>query len=507
MKTIRPRFSFVRRRRQALACALSLVAGLGAAQTGAEPPQGGWGVVGGPGQAAGQKDALRAHDAMSEETLQAFRAAISAVTEMPNDGALQSRAERLGLNVLNILWEDTGRFAGSSVGPNISDVTLQVREPAGGGFRTHLLPVIRFPNFSDKTADIDATKLWIKVGNQRAGGQVVTVPLTEVLAHLREYLTDPDSVLGDGNLLAARDTHFLVSAQHVFVPIPKQGKAEFNPVIFNYQSSPKNPAVLTLLATRQGTSVAVIENSGGDQSFQGWGQQLFFNNQGQKTTFTAERKSDVKARIDAGQATGQDAGALDDGADMLLIIQVPLKFLQPPQRSSIGGLMSAEADGVAMPQKPAASSMAKAARGGAISDVEQAVIGHGADLGPVVEGNALKLERDDRFPVRVTVQFYKATSNGVVSDQDLKDAKAQIDKVYAAGDYVGSLVVPEGARHRPTDWHVGKTPLGKPSKPTAPSTPIETPPPTDPATIDPGPSLPSSPEPSAWERFKSWLFD
>jgi hypothetical protein len=508
MKTIRARLPLVRRRRQALACALSLAAGLSAAH--AEPPQGGWGIVGGPGQAAGQKDALRAQEAMSDETLQAFRAAISAVTQMPNDGALQSRAERLGLNVLNVLWEDTGRFAGSSVGPNISDVTLQVREPAGGGFRTHLLPVIRFPNFSDKTADIEASKLWIKVGNQRAGGQVVTVPLTEVLAHLREYLTDPDSVLGGGNLLAARDTHFLVSAQHVFVPIPKQGKAEFNPVIFNYQSSPKNPAVLTLLATRQGTSVAVIENSGGDQSFQGWGQQLFFNNQGQKTTFTAERKSDVKARIDSGQTTAQDAGALDDGADMLLIIQVPLKFIQPPQRSAIGGLMSAEADGGAIPEAAAAPSMQKAVRGAAVSDVEQAVIGHGADLGPVVEGNALKLERDDRFPVRVTVQFYKATSNGVVSDRDLKDAKAQIDKVYAAGDYVGSLVVPEGARHRPTDWHLGKTPLEKPSTPTAtpsaPATPTAPPTPTDASTVEPGPSPPSSPEPSAWERFKSWLF-
>ncbi len=516
MKTIRARSLLVRRRPQVLACALSLSAGLGAAHASAQPQTGGgWGVVGGSGQAAGQQDALRAHEAMSDETLQAFRAAISAVTQMPNDGELQSRAQRLGLNVLNVLWEDTGRFAGSSVGPNISDVTLQVREPAGGGFRTHLLPVIRFPNFSDKTADIDAKKLWIKVGNQRAGGQVVTVPLTEVLEHLREYLTDPDSVLGDGNLLAARDTHFLVSAQHVFVPIPKQGKAEFNPVIFNYQSSARNPAVLTLLATRQGTSVAVIENSGGDQSLQGWGQQLFHNNHGQKTTFTAERKSDVKARIDLGQANAQDAGALDDGADMLLIIQVPLTFEPPPQRAFMGGLMNSEAEGM-MPQAAAAPSTAKAMRR-AGSDVEQAVIGHGADLGPVVEGNKLKLKRDDRFPVRVTVQFYKATSNGVVSEQDLKDAKAQIDKVYAAGDFVGSLVVPEGARHRPTDWYLGKTPLTKPPTPTlTPTTPTPTVPsttPTTPTTTEPSetgmPPSPSPPvtEPSAWERFKSWLFD
>ena len=150
MKNIRPSL----RRRHPRLLALSLAAGIGAGLVGGDvraekPAGGGWGVVGNPGQAAGQGDAVRAQQAMNDETLQAFRAAINAVVQMPQNGELQSRAQRLGLNVLNVLWEDTGRFAGSSVGPNISDVTLQVREPAQGGFRTHLLPVIRFPNFSD----------------------------------------------------------------------------------------------------------------------------------------------------------------------------------------------------------------------------------------------------------------------------------------------------------------------------------------------------------------------
>ncbi|MCC7070012.1 MAG: hypothetical protein IT383_01735 [Deltaproteobacteria bacterium] len=503
MKTIRTRRSFLPHRRSRLAT-LALAAALASTTIGsaayADKPTG-WGVVGDPWQAAAQGDALRAQQ-MDAATLAAFRQAISSVVAMPSDGALQSRANRLGLNVLNVMWEDTGRSAGSSVGPNISDVTLQVREPVGGGTRTHLLPVIRFPNFSDKTADVPADKLWIKVGNQHKGAQVVTVPLTEVLANLREYLSDPDSVLGDGNLLAKRDTHFLTSAQHVFVPIPKQGKAEFNPVIFNYQSQPQNPAVLTLLCTRQGTSVAVIENSGGDQSFQGWGQQLFHNNQGQKTTFTAERKSDVKARIEAGKATAQDAGALEEGADMLLIVQVPLKYKEPDYRgygygSGGGGMMADEAMAMPAAAEPPADSEAKAARRSARSDVEAAVIGHGEDLGPVVEGNKLKLERDDRFPVRVTVQFYKATSNGVVSDADLEDAKKQIDKVYARGDYVGSLVVPEGSRHRPTDWYLGKTPHS------AAVRTGERVPPEGPTATEGG----SAEEQGFWPRLKSWLFD
>ena len=53
--------------------------------------------------------------------------------------------------------------------------------------------------------------------------------------------------------------------------------------------------------------------------------------------------------------------------------------------------------------------------------------------------------------MRVTVQFYKATSTGEVSDEDVREIRAQIDRVYRDASYVGSLVTeaPEG---RPTDW-------------------------------------------------------
>jgi hypothetical protein len=85
------------------------------------------------------------------------------------------------------------------------------------------------------------------------------------------------------------------------------------------------------------------------------------------------------------------------------------------------------------------------------SDVENAVIGHGDTEGPYAEINDLAIERDPRFPVRVTVQFYKATSNGVVTPADIAAIRRQIDRVYADGDYVGSLVT-EGWTGRPTEW-------------------------------------------------------
>lgn len=374
-----------------------------------------------------------------------FAQTIQQVVRMPQDQRLQQMAQRHGLNVVNVMWEDTGRFQGSSVGPNISDLTLQVRENlANGGVRTHLLPVIRHPNFSDRTADVRSNKLWVRVGNHR-GDSTHTVPLSEVLGNLRAYLSDPGSLLGDGDFRAERDTHYLVSAQHVFVPIQAQGQAEFNPVIYNYQSSEGNPAVLTLLVTRQGTSATVIENRAGDQSLQGWGQQLFFNHNGQRTVFTAERRSAVEQRIQNGNATNQDTGALEEGADMMMIIQIPLRHR--PSRFE-GGI------GMAMAEESAAMPMAQSRRaaGGGGSDVEQAVIGHGEDMGPFREMGRMRLVRDDRFPVRVTVQFYRATSNGVISAADMADVKRQIDRVYEDGDFVGSLVVPETDRTRPTQW-------------------------------------------------------
>jgi hypothetical protein len=387
---------------------------------------------------------------------------IARVENMPNDQNLLDRARRYGLDVVNLTWEDTGRYEGSSVGPNISDLTLQVREPLGAGQdRTHLLPVVRYPNYSDKTGDIAMNKIWIKVGNQSNRSQTVAVPLSEVLGNMRAYLSDPSSLNGKGNFLAKRDSHVLTSAQHVFMPLPAAGKVEFTPVLYNYQSSQGNPAVLTLMVTREGTSATIIENNSGDQSYQSWGQQLYFNNKGQRTTFTAERKSAVKARIESGQATTGDAGALDEGSDMVMVIQVPLVHQVAYPQPNLEQVAPAAA--APAPASNAAQAKDKSAVRGSVvqerSDVEQAVIGHGSDKGPFAEMASMNLVRDTQFPIRVTVQFYKATSNGVVSDADLKAMHDEIQQVYSNADYVGSLVVPNGDRTRPTAWTRGRTPL------------------------------------------------
>ncbi|TVR03483.1 MAG: hypothetical protein EA398_05005 [Deltaproteobacteria bacterium] len=380
-----------------------------------------------------------------------FSEVIRRVTAMPGDADLRRRANLRGLNVLNVLWEDTGRSAGSALGPNISDVTLQVFDGGSGNRRqSHLLPVLRFPNFTDRTADIPLDHFQVRVGNHRGGGSLRTASLREVLEDIRPFLSNPRHMDGDGRLLADRDTHVLVSAQHVFLPIPARGEASFSPVIFNYQSAPGNPAVLVLLVTRQGLSATVVENRRGEQTRQGHGQQLFFNAGGERALFTAERLSTVQQRVDSGQGSADDVDGLQEGSDVLLLVQIPLVHENRGRLHGLGsGAGSMAPDGavleMAAPRSAAGSDRAR-------SDVERAVLGHGETEGPFIEMNGQRLRRDARFPIRVTVQFYRATSNGVVSDEDLEQVRAEIERVYAQGDWVGSLVVPDGPRERPTDW-------------------------------------------------------
>jgi hypothetical protein len=301
------------------------------------------------------------------------------------------------------------------------------------------MPVMRTPNFSDLTADISLDKFYLLVGNED-GRELQKVSLRDYLGDIRRYLSQPGSWAGRGDsLLAPRDSHVLVSAQAAFLPVPQAGRAEFNPVIFNYQSYQGDPAVLTIVATREGTSATVIDNvrDGFSTGFS-WGQRLFYNQDGERTSFTGERLSDFRTSEQPSGDTPQAAG--EAGLNMVLIIQVPLK-----QKFPMEGEMAVEESAVG-----AAAPMLKMD-----SDVEIAVIGHGEVEGPYTEIDGLEIERDPRFPIRVTVQFYKATSNGVVSAEDMQQIADQIERVYDEADYVGSLVV-DGESDRPTEYDGSK---------------------------------------------------
>ena len=375
-----------------------------------------------------------------------FDGVVARVAGMVSDPQAQALAQAHGLRLLDLTWEDTGRFEGSSVGPNISDVTIEVMSSDGAARRQALMPVLRFPNFSDRTADVRLDRIFLRVGNERGhGGADRVISLKELLAEPGHYLSLPGAGrIQGGTLLAPRDSHALVSAQAAFLPVPRGGAATFHPVIFNYQSSAGHPAVLTILVTRQGTSMTIVDNAHDTVSGRAsWGQRLFFNEGGQRAPLTAERRADVQAS--GTTMNGEAAASLGEDANLLLLVQVPLMIERPPARS----LGDAFATGA---PKAAAPAMAMESKSKA-SDLDTAVLGHGELQGPFTELAGLTIQRDARFPVRVTAQFYQATATGEVTGADMQRLASTIDAVYSKGDYVGSLVVPSPSdRERPTAW-------------------------------------------------------
>lgn len=380
-----------------------------------------------------------------------YQEAINKTMTMVSNPVARKLANSFGLNVLNITWEDTGRFKNSAVGPNISDMTIQVavEDPKTKKLKVSLMPVIRYPNYSDKTADIDPRDFTLLVGNQH-GGKLKRISLYQLLENPTAYLTNSKSwAHKNKSLLAGRDSKVLVSAQACFLPVPKKGVATFNPVLFNYQSVSGDPAVLTVLVTREGTSLTIIDNKrNAFKSGSVWGQRLFHNENGQRASLTGTRLSDFRSGLSNANIK-LPSNKEKSGLNMVLLIQIPLKQKNPMRHNDYAESFaySAPMPGLMLKEKK--------------SDVEVAVIGHGDLEGPFTEIDNLSIERDPRFPVRVTVQFYKATSNGVVGEKDLAQIKEEIDSVYARSEYVGSLVVAgntgrvteyEGPKVEPKDW-------------------------------------------------------
>ncbi len=361
---------------------------------------------------------------------------IARVAAMVHDPAVQRLAAAYGLRCVNVMWEDCARYMGSSVGPNISDLSLQVQHVAVRSDRrlATLLPVIRAPNFSDRTGDIPLERLFVLAGNH-AGEALELVSLRDVLGDLRRFLSQPTSWAGEGrSLLAPDEPHALVSAQACFLPVPRGGVATFNPVLFNYQSMPGDPAVLCLLATPEGTSVTVIDNA--HDAFapgQAWGQRLYFNARGERASLTGRRRSDVTTATPDVAGGALPPGAVDvGGVNVVLLVQVPLK--QRPR--TVRGAAPSGWDFMEMERGITTG-----------PDLEDAVIGHGELEGPFRELGDLAIERDPRYPVRVTVQFYKATSTGEVSHAEMAQLAESLERVYADADATGSLVL-DGPRPR-----------------------------------------------------------
>ena len=105
--------------------------------------------------------------------------------------------------------------------------------------------------------------------------------------------------------------------------------------------------------------------------------------------------------------------------------------------------------------------MRKAHRKAAV-DVEDAILSVGQEEGPFKEMGNLPLERDPRFPVRVTLQFYKTCSTGNIDEEVVKRVAEQLNEAKGNAKAIGSLVLREDSG-RSTEWQDADKSLAIPS--------------------------------------------
>jgi hypothetical protein len=403
------------------------------------------------------------------------------VAGMLNDAALRASASAAGLALTGVTWADNARAAKSSVGPNITDVTLELVAQAAAGVRAAVrLPMLRHgTNFTDPTSDAAMDAIKLRVGNEAPGwdgATLTTVTLTQYLADIARY--SPQAPAGQGSLLAAPterdDSKVLLATQACVLPTG----VPFNVHAYSYQGyDSRDPAVLVVVGTAQGTTAQVVAGRVAAA--------LRFNHGGYAADWVAKHVK--QQRLEQGKPVDGPLTPAERAQAELLVVQVPL--LQKPRPRSRGGFggfiakAAATGAGSAAPEAyyycdeesvfPAgfdddddtlcgaavAASFTMCAA--AAPAPPRAVHGFGAAMLSTTPPSSTRfngyaglegpLRRNPAFPVRVTVQKYKCT-DGAAADGSagvtvamMEELAAEVKAPYlaaaAAGAGHGSLVV------------------------------------------------------------------
>lgn len=347
------------------------------------------------------------------------------VESMIFSAKVRDLATHHGLQISTVAWEDTGRTKGSCFGPNISDMTLCV-----GG---RSMPIIRKPNFSDLTSDQDIGAYTVNVGNEK-GSALRSISLKDYLQNIESY----SDIKVRGSLIAARDTHVLTSAQACVLPL-EHGKVEFGVRLYNYQSN-SEPAVLVVVASAQGTSAHVV--LGRDNI-------LKFNKGGLAAEFVAERLRDDRER--RGVAVSGAMTAEEKVRNVLMIFQIPLKVKETTRGSSTySTYLNAVPACMYFDSAPAAGCASSSLRLGGVSKsmqrgMDHAMVSTSEGRGSFPSLARWTIERDERMPIRCTLQYYHVSDTADVTSSDMAEIASEVTRHKP----VGSLVVEE--TRRPTE--------------------------------------------------------
>ena len=404
------------------------------------------------------------------------------VSSITSDSATQQLLSKHGLRASRVTWEDTARNKGSCWGPNISDMTLELSK----GSR-QCMPVIRKPNFSDVTVDIPLSGFTVVVGNE-SGSELKTIPLEEYLKNIKLYTdnthdidllrydneaktvetktnTEKEVKTEGGRTITTTtvttvttetvednremiDKDVLTSTQCCVLPCDKEGNVDFNVRLYNYQSRDGDPAVLVIMVSNLGTSAQIVGSST---------QALYFNDNGTAKNFNIERlQFNRKKKTGVEQDKVKSFKEMDHDehlSNALMLIQIPLKQKPIVRRSfnqwgggyddcyeeeeccvSFGGCDYEVGDCGA-----GSTYRTKKVKKSSVG-MDMGVISTGDEQGTFTGTQDQELERDHRFPIRCTMQYYRVTDEDNINEHDASDIKEQLETLYNVSDNKGSLV-------------------------------------------------------------------
>lgn len=370
------------------------------------------------------------------------------MTRMASNPKIVDELRKAGLTIGTVSWNDTGRSFGSSGGVNISDLSLvAITRDREGKAKPIAQPIVRLPNFEDKTVDVNMEEVLVPIGNAWGVSDLMAVPLRMILEDVSPFLSSGEKI--KGSLYAPRDTQVLVSAQATILPVPQSGEAHFTPALYNYQSTPEHPALLVILVSNRGTSITIIDNQR-DPVHGTYGrsaQMLFHNKNGEKSPFTAKSQKEMQTSVQGQQTIAQlqasgQAIAGQSGVNQMMMISVPLKYPKPTYRGFLGG-----GDGLECFAASCSLESFGGSRGldDAVIDVADYTLGKFVEL----DGKGSALERDDTLPVRVDVMYYTVTDTVDLTQKEVALFPEKLRGVYESGKNLGSLVT-ESSYHRVT---------------------------------------------------------
>ncbi len=344
-------------------------------------------------------------------------------------------AREYNLNIQSVAWEDTARNKYSSVGPNISDMTLNVA--------SHRMPLIRSKNYTDVTVDMPFDKLPNLVVGNHNNTPLTQTNLKNYLDNLSQFMkTDPDQ----GSLFIERDKFILTSAQACVLPL-HEDQVGFSVDLYNYQSS-YEPAVLVIIATAQGTSSCIVK---------GGNTKLYFNRNDTACLFSAKRITDH--RKEQGRPLDGPMTKEEKAMNGIYIFQIPLVCTgterEPIKLQSYtiayDGEESFIEKGAKYFAKPNASSpirslgLSNQSESYKPKGAERAIISVGESQGKFngiqLYGKPYKMVRDVRYPIRLTVQFYVVTDENKIGRNLMIEIAEQIRSIYEHGVNESSMVV------------------------------------------------------------------